>query len=219
MTDQAQQPRQGFQVTKFANVGAGEEFVRHTLDLVDVLGATLILGQDRQQVQGNLGLVITEGLIPAFMKLREIRASVGKDVPVLDHQQVYEDFAGKLWKAYKQYMQQAAKTMGFEIGFVFLDDKKFETGLKAFRQNNPPAPAALEGYLKNARAQWQTEFADFRNTVVEHPENADRSKFQKFYQPNFAEALFVEVWHTINEILAMLLELRLPPMIYLEWQP
>jgi hypothetical protein len=218
VADQAQLPLRGFHVRKFANVGTDEAFVRHTLDLSDVLGATLIFGIDRERVQGSLGLVITEGLIPAFIKLREIRASVGKEVPVLDHQQMYEDFAGKLWKAYKEHMKQAAKAMGFEIGFLFQDDKRFEAGSKAFRQNNPAAPAALEGYLEDARHQWQTDLADFRNTVIEHP-GAARSKFQKFYQPNFAEALFVEVWHTINEILAMFLELRLPPGVFLEWQP
>lgn len=219
MTDREQRPPRGFQVKKFANVGMGEEFVRHTLDLLDILGATRIRDDERDLVQGHLGSVVIEGLMPAFIKLREMRASAGEDVPILDHQQMYEDFAGKLWKAYKQHMQQAAKAMGFEVGFIFQDDKKFESGLKVFRQSNPGAPAALEGYLQNARSQWQTDLANFRNTVVEHPEGADRSKFQKFYQLGFAEALFVEVWHTINEILAMLLELRLPATIHLEWQP
>lgn len=37
-----------------------------------------------------------------------------------------------------------------------------------------------------------------------------RAQFQKFYNPQFVEALFREVWHTIVEILGMLLELRLP---------
>ena len=32
------------------------------------------------------------------------------------------------------------------------------------------------------------------------------------------EALFREVWHTITEVLGMLLELRLPSGVYLEWQ-
>ena len=66
---------------------------------------------------------------------------------------------------------------------------------------------------------WRTiaELADFRNTIVQRPD-ADRTQIQKFYNPQFVEALFREVWHTIVEILGMLRELRLPSGVYLEWQ-
>jgi hypothetical protein len=40
----------------------------------------------------------------------------------------------------------------------------------------------------------------------------------KEYGEGVVEALFREVWHTIVEILGMLLELRLPAGVYLEWQ-
>ena len=136
---------------------------------------------------------------------------------MLNHFQMYEDFYGKLWRAYKEYMQRGVKAMGFDIGFLFQKDAQFEKGLKAFRENNPTAPPVLEEFLREVRRLWHTELADFRNTIVQHPD-ADRAQFQKFYNPQFAEALFREVWHTIVEILGMLLELRLPAGVYLEWQ-
>jgi len=130
---------------------------------------------------------------------------------------MYEDFYGKLWRAYKEYMKRAVKAMGFEFGFLFQKDPQFEKGLKAFREDNPTAPPALEEYLREVRRLWHTELGDLRNTIIQHPD-ADRARFQRFYDPKFAEALFTEVWHTIVEILGMLLELRLPAGVYLEWQ-
>ena len=136
---------------------------------------------------------------------------------MLNHLQMYEDFYGKVSRAYKEYMQRAFKTMGFDIGFLFQKDARFEKGLKAFRKNDPAAPPALEEFLREVRRLWHTELADFRNTIVRHPD-ADRAQFQKFYNPQFAQALFREVSRTIVEILGMLLELRLPAGVYLEWQ-
>ena len=136
---------------------------------------------------------------------------------MLNHFQMYEDFYGKLWRAYKEYMQRAVMPMGFDFGFLFQKDAQFEKGLKVFREKNPTAPPTLEEFLREVRRLWHTELADFRNTIVQHPD-AERAQFQKFYNPQFAEALFREVWHTIVEILGMLLELRLPAGVYLEWQ-
>jgi len=115
-------------------------------------------------------------------------------------------------------MQRAAKAIGFDIGFLFQKDASFEEGLKTFRQKWPTAPATLEENLREVRRRWHTELANFRNTIVEHP-GADRAQFGKFYNPNFAEAVFTGVWHTIVEILGILLELRLPAGVHVEWQP
>jgi hypothetical protein len=212
-----QPPKQQFQVRHFADFGASEEFVLPVLDLIEILNGTMIFDPQRNEVAGSIGAIASEGLSAAFLDLRNIRSSVGQDLPMLNHFQMYEDFYGKLWRAYKEYMQRAVKTMGFDIGFLFQKDAQFETGLKAFRENTPTAPSALEGFLREVRRLWHTELADFRNTIVQHPD-ADRAQFQKFYNPQFAEALFREVWRTIVEILGMLLELRLPAGVYLEWQ-
>ncbi len=212
-----QPPNQQFQVRQFADFGTSEEFVLPVLDLIDILNGTTIFDPQRTEVSGCIGVIASEGLSAAFLELRKIRLSVGQNLPVLNHLQMYEDFYGKLWRAYKEYTQRAVKAMGFDIGFLFQKDAQFEKGLKLFRQNNLTAPPALEEFLREVRRLWHTELADFRNTVAQHP-GADRAQFQKFYKPEFAEALFKEVWHTIVEILGALLELRLPPGMYLEWQ-
>jgi hypothetical protein len=215
MTEQP--PKHQFHVRHFADFGASEEFVLPVLDLIDILKGTTIFDPQRNEVSGSVGAIASEGLSAAFLELRTIRSSVGQDLPMLNHFQMFEDFYGKLWRAYKEYMQRAVKPMGFDIGFLFQKDAQFEKGLKVFRENNPTAPPTLEEFLREVRRLWHTELADFRNTIVQHPD-ADRAQFQKFYNPQFAEALFREVWHTIVEILGMLLELRLPAGVYLEWQ-
>jgi len=128
--------KQQFQVKKFSDVGASEEFVASVLELIDILNATMIFGEQRAEVSGSIGTIAAEALPAAFLELRKIRSSGGQDLPILNHLQMYEDFYGKLWKAYKEYMQRAAKAMGFDTGFLFQKDRSFEDGLKSFRQNS-----------------------------------------------------------------------------------
>jgi hypothetical protein len=209
--------KQGFRVIKFADMGTSEEFVVTVIDLIEVLNATTIFGDQRTEVSSCIGAIAVEGLPAAVLELRKIRASSGQDLPMLNQLQMYEDFYGKVWRAYKEYMQHAAKAMGFDIGFLFQDDGKFEKGLKAFRENHLAAPVVLEEFLREVRGLWQTELANFRNTIVQHPD-ADRVQFKKFYDPQFAERVFTDVWHTIVEIIGLLLELRLVAGLCLEWQ-
>jgi len=209
--------KQQFHVRQFADFGTSEEFVLPVLDLIDIVNGTTIFDPQRTEVSGSIAALASEGLSSTFLELRKIQSSIGQNLPMLDHQQMYEDFYGKVWRAYKEYMQRTAKAMGFDIGFLFQKDAQFEKGLKAFRENNPNSPPSLEEFLREVRRLWHTELADFRNTIVQHPD-ADRAQFQKFYNPLFAQALFREVWHTIVEIRGMLLELRLPSGVYLEWK-
>jgi hypothetical protein len=134
-------------------------------------------------------------------------------LPVVDGFQLYEDFARKIWKSYKELMQHAAKEIGFGVGFLFQNDAKFEQGLKDFRQGNPLASPQLETYLRETRRLWQNDLADFRNNILEHVSD-DRSQYGRFYRPEFAEKLFDAVWKTIIEILVMLLSLKLPKGVY-----
>ena len=159
MTEQP--PKQQFHVRQFADFGASEEFVLPVLDLIDILKGTTIFDPQRNEVSGSVGAIASEGLSAAFLELRKIRSLVGQDLPMLNHFQMYEDFYGKLWRAYKEYMQPAVKPMGFDIGFLFQKDAQFEKGFKVFRENNPTAPPTLEEFLREVRRLWHTELADF----------------------------------------------------------
>jgi hypothetical protein len=68
--------------------------------------------------------------------------------------QPYEDFARKLWKAYKDLTQRAAEVMGFKIGFLYQNDKDFDKGLQNFMVDWPALQPGVEDFLRAARGEW-----------------------------------------------------------------
>jgi hypothetical protein len=197
-----------WKVEKVADVGASEPFVQGMLDLHPIVDAGVMSEGQHQQVKEAITSILMDGLMPAFLELQQVRASEGQNMPLMDRQQPYEDLARKLWKTYRDLMEKAARAMGFKIGFLFDNDKKFRQGLKEFRNLNPRLRDGFEKFLEATREEWQNELARFRNTWLEH-QSGDRRKFEKFYRPEYAETLFNFVWQTIADILPLLLELRL----------
>jgi len=153
---------------------------------------------------------MTDGLIPTFVELQGIRESQTKNLPVVEKLQLYEDFARKVWKSYKDLTQRAGKTMGFEIGFLYQEDKSFEDGLQKFRADWPGLPAEFEKFVRDNRREWQTELRAFRNGFLEH-QQGNRMDFRKFYEVTFVEELFNTVWGTTVDLLVILMSLKLPP--------
>jgi hypothetical protein len=204
---------------KFADVGTSEEFVRQMLEMFELLKGTMIPDQQQEVVRDAFGDILTNGLTPAFLELRSIWSSVGADLPLVDKLQLYEDFARKLWKSYKDLLQRAAAAMGFEIGFLFQNEKNFEAGLKTFRGANPMLIETFEEYLRATRKNWQNDLAKFRNGFLEHQEGA-RIDFVKYYDPPTAEALFNLVSRTIVDFLVCLMNLRLRAGVHIvEYDP
>jgi hypothetical protein len=198
-----------WKVEHLADVGTSEEFVKQMSDLSLLVDAGTIFEPKRQEVKEAIETILVDGLIPAFLELRQIRASVGQTLPLMSRFQLYEDLARKVWKSYKSLTETAARAMGFKIGFLFDDEKKFRVGLKDFRALNPRLRPGFEELLEEARDKWQNDLAKFRNTFLEH-QHSDRRKFQRFYSPQYAEALFDSAWRTIADILSILLEMCLP---------
>jgi|SRR5271155_803634 hypothetical protein len=199
---------------KFADVGTSEEFVRRMIEMFDLLGGTLIADKQKEKVRDAIGDILNEGLIPTFLELRNIRSSIGVNLPLVDRLQLYEDFARKIWKSYKDLMQRAAVAMGFEIGFIFQKEQQFEVGLKTFRAGNPALVDTFEEYLRATRKNWQNDLGRFRNGFLEHKEG-ERKDFAQFYDPALAEELFNVVCRTVVDILVCLMNLRLRPGIHI----
>jgi hypothetical protein len=198
-----------WKVEKFAEIGWDNKFVRDICELCTILNATLIFDQQREDMNNAIMTILTDGLMPAFTELKKIRAFDGKPLPMMDRREFYHDFCRKLWKAYKDLTQRAANTAGFNVGFLFKSDKEFATGLKEFQADYPDVRPELGKSLQEVRDRWQNELAKFRNTFLEH-QDSDPKQFAKFYQPSYIESLFEEVWNTIVDLLAVLLESRLP---------
>jgi hypothetical protein len=196
----------------FANVGTGEAFVQQILEVEEVLQGTLIVGQAREQAKNAIMTIMTDGLIPAFQELRMIRAPETANLPLTERFQPYEDFARKLWKAYKDLTQRAATAMGFDIGFLYQKDKEFEKGLSSLLAVETKLPATFADFLRQTRSDWQNEFSKFRNEFVEH-QHGQRMDFKKFYDSGVVERLFESVWGTIVDLLVVLMSTRVPPGI------
>lgn len=203
-----------WKVAPFANVGTDEAFVREILEVEEILQGTLIDGSQREQVKSAIMTILMDGLVPAFMELRTIRAPETAKLPLAERFQPYEDFARKLWKAYKDLTQRAAEAMGFDIGFLYQKDTKFEEGVKNFRSDWPALLRGVEEFLKQTRIEWQNQFSTFRNSFVEH-QKGERKDFKKFYDNGVVEKLFESVWGTIVDILVILMSLKLPPGVHL----
>jgi hypothetical protein len=198
-----------WKVVKVADVSGDEEFTKGMLELPTILEAGTIEGPRRDEVKHAIVCTLIDGITPAFLKLEEIRASSGKDLPLMNLEQLYEDFARKLWKAYKTLMQETLNLMGHNIGFLFQGENVFRNGLVELRRLNPNLRTGFEKFLEETRDEWQNELSKFRNTWVEH-QRGDRKTFHKFYDPKHAEWLFDKVWRTITDILPVFLELHLP---------
>src|SRR5947209_6801926 len=109
-------------VVKFADIGY-EGFVKEIMELRAIVDAGTIGDPQREKIKEGITSIVVDGLMPAFMELRNIRASVGQDIPLMDRLQMYEDFSGKLWKSYKHLMQVAINLIGYDMGFLFQNKK------------------------------------------------------------------------------------------------
>ncbi|MBA2682442.1 MAG: hypothetical protein H0U76_29130, partial [Ktedonobacteraceae bacterium] len=122
----------------FSQVGTNDEFVRQiALDFKELLGAISIHEPQRQQIGDAFMVLLIEGLIPAYGHLREIRATTGRQIPVLTRRQQFEDFTSALWRVYKTLTPKAAKLLGFDLGFLFQGEAEFDRGLVAFNTAHP----------------------------------------------------------------------------------
>ena len=202
-------PPNKWPVVKVADISGDEEFVKQMLELHQIVDATTIMEQRRKEVKEAITAILMDGLSPAFLEPQQIRASRGREMPLMNREQPYEDLVRKLWKSYKGLLDKAARLMDFKVGFRFKNDKEFHEGLAKFRRENPGLRDGFEKFLEDTRDEWQIELAEFRNKWVDHPVVGDRRRFAKFYTPDYAETLFDHVWHVIVDSLPVLLELRL----------
>jgi hypothetical protein len=195
----------------FANVGISEEFVEQfSGEFMELLDATAIYGTERDAIKEAIMTILVEGLMPAFEHLRKIRQSVSTPIPELNRRQLYEDFARVLWHAYKDLMPKAALLLGFNIGFLFESNAKFEKGIGKFNDEYPSLIMDIPGVLRRQRANWQQGLHKFRNDFLEHRKQ-DIEAFEIYYRPETAERLFDHSWRTMADLFPVFIEARYPP--------
>lgn len=66
--------------------------------------------------------------------------------------------------------------LGFDVGFLFRPDTRFENGLAAFLGKSPSLILDVPELLRRQRANWQQGLSSFRNAYLEHRKK-DNSEF------------------------------------------
>jgi hypothetical protein len=167
--------------------------------------------QSRWDFECALNDVLLQGFYPAFQHLQRIRACVDQRPPVYENhrRQPYDDFTRSLWYAYKILTQRAARTAGFDIGFLYQKPNGFQQGLAKLAVDYPNLPPWFAPYLE-AQREWQTKFGEFRDSLEHEAKLGEEDKFLPNYRPAWAEEVFERAWKVSVEILVIALALRLP---------
>lgn len=200
-----------WKVRPYADVGTSELFVtRISLGLPDVLDGTFY--ENRDEINEAIVLLSMECLTQAFLSLRELRkVAADEKCPVLTKIKYFDDMCKSLWTAYKDRMQSVTQLMGYDIGFLFKRDSEFEKGCEDFLKSHPEVSAELIARMKVNRATWQQELSRFRNNYLEH-KTIKQKDVATLYSLERAEVFFQKVWIAIEELLVILMAVKVSPM-------
>jgi len=144
---------------------------------------------------------IVEQLEIACIHLRRIEDTKNfHKLPTFDQQAEYVAFYNSIWWAYKDRFQLFMKELGFDIGFIFQDDKKFEKGAKKFIEEYPNASEFVD-VARTDRKLWQNMLASHRNALHSGDRRSERHDPDN---PADARMIFNNVWQAIEEDFAYL---------------
>ena len=165
-------------------------------EVTDLLGNCRIYHQDKEDVKEAIHVMQLEGLMRAFAELQAIRANKDKRLARLDRDRPYENFARALWHGYRHLFPKVAGLLGYDIGFFFQLNPKFESKLPAFLAQNAKylIYSDIGGFMKTQRAMWQDDLCLFRNDYLEHRKDNVAANIERFYDPDWAESVFNAVW-------------------------
>jgi hypothetical protein len=201
----------GFEVERYADFGSGEPWVaRVLLQWQGLVNAVPAFGETRDAFHLAQGEVF-ETLGMAFHSLGKLRDSIAKDAPVLEIEEGYAAVYGYLWQAYKDRFQKALLALGFDFGFFWDKDAKFEKGAEAMVAAHPEL-ASLIDLMRHYRSTFHNALGYYRNTYLEHRDAAkvDPRMLVSFHRLDAAEATFTNVWRAIEAIVAELVATHLP---------
>ncbi len=195
-------------IQKYSDIGISEPFLSRLWSLFDLLEGTTFGDDIKAKVRDSIMEILTEGLMPAFLSLREIRKMESGEVEkvIVDLEKNYFDLFKYLWVAYKNGMQIAVKNMGFDIGFLFQNEKKFEEGAKVFICKTDLAGRGMEviDMFRDERKSWQNTLSMIRNKYLEHKE-IPKTDIESYLNLDSARLFFENCWKAIEEILVCFL--------------
>jgi hypothetical protein len=151
---------------------------------------------EKEAVMKLITQVWQEGLLGTYKHLGTIREHARGSAVIFerDRMQAYEDFARNLWRTYKSLTQQAVKTAGLNVGFLWEGNQQaFEKALSSFDFTADPLfDLQFVNILRSLRLTHQ-ELREFRNEGLEHTGIVNAAKFANCYQPSWAEKTFENI--------------------------
>lgn len=152
-----------------------------------------------------------DSLSLTFISLQNIKKN-SKDpkTPLLTIKKEFFDFYDKLWLSYKDRFQKAIRELGFDIGFLFQNEKKFNEGLKAFSLQHNISDEFQEMIYRDR--EWQNKLNTLRNDYIEHKTLSDDIE-KDFFSLQHAEAYFHNIWTLIEDITIPLMAHKLPNIL------
>lgn len=92
------------------------------------------------------------------------------------------------------------RELGFDIGFIFQDDKNFEKGSEKFVEAHPNAADFID-VARTDRKLWQNQLATHRNALHSGDRRNEKHDLDN---PADARMIFNNVWQAIEEDFAYL---------------
>jgi len=194
-------------VKLFSNVGMGELFMSRLCHFQDHILNGLFGIKNTKEIQEAILRVVFDGLDPAFRSLRELQKEWSDEkIPEKKKRQHIENIYSYLTIAFKDRFQEVAKLMGYNIDFLFQNDKTFEVGCKQFLKSYPKIDSQFIETIKNDRASWFNLMLNIRNNLIDHAAGKDQSLLKQLEQNMTLEAveiIFDNCWRAIEDFLAI----------------
>jgi hypothetical protein len=139
-------------------------------------------------------------LVTARNSYQIIASSNFAELNVGQQNSAYDNFYSAIWTAYKDRFQVLMKTLGYDIGFMFVNDQNYDKKAKDFVEDHPSL-AWLPDYGKTLRENWQNDLARTR-TALQH--NGDLRGLPDLNEPGIARAIIEVVCYAIEGQFALL---------------
>lgn len=149
---------------------------------------------------------VYEKLNTARNSYQQIKKADFAKLPTSNQKDTYEHLYAALWASYKDCLQSILKTIGYDLGFMFVKDENFDKQAEPFAKAHPNK-AWLVDYAKKIRANWHNDLANTRN--AQHTGDFRKVKVD-YNDPKIAKDLFEVVCYVIEGIFVLLAEEKLP---------
>lgn len=194
-------------VQQITDFGTSEPFVaRISLGLSDLLNGIDINQKQKKEMQDLIFDTFQE-LSNAFIALQEIRAieTEKKQKLLLNQRKGYLDVYGYCWASYKDRMPKILRVLGFNLAFLFGNDKTYNRGSNKFKKLHPKIGDEFIIMVLNDRKTWQNTVSKIRNYYKEHKKSSKITdeQMKKYFNLQTTQLVFNNCWQAIEDIVIM----------------